>query len=121
MTTITSQEVNHLVAIRIKNWVHDEDIFYHDGNGTTQYLADYCNSIAHALDLANAHDIGLAPSKAGWTAYSVNDANVSAEDALPGKAICLCVLKMFDDSDSQKLESEPVVETPEVETPSENS
>lgn len=121
MTTLTSQEINHLVATKINGWVHDESIFYHDSDGVTCYLADYCNSIAHALDLAKAADVGLAPSPNGWAAYSMNDATVTSESDIPGKAICLCILRIFDGSESQELESEPVTETSVIETPVENS
>jgi hypothetical protein len=96
MTTLTTQEINHLVATKINGWIHDEGIFYHDSSGTTCYLADYCNSISHALDLAKTAEVGLAPSVNGWTAYSVADPNVNSEDTIPGTAICLCILQMFD-------------------------
>lgn len=110
MSTFTTEEVNHLIATKINGWVQDEGIFYHDSSGTTQYLADYCNSIAHSLDLAKAADVGLAPSQEGWTAYSVNDANVTAEDAIPGKAICLCILKIFDSPDPQESNVIPLTD-----------
>lgn len=111
MSTLTTQEVNHLVATKINGWVHDESIFYHDSSGTTCYLADYCNSIAHSLDLAKAADVGLAPSSGGWTAYSVNKPDVSSESDIPGKAICLCILKIFDSPLVQEPEPEVVADT----------
>jgi hypothetical protein len=53
---MTDQEINHLIATNINLWIHDEGIFYHDVNGNTCYLADYCHSIPHAINLAKAHD-----------------------------------------------------------------
>ena len=88
---MTNQEINHAIATEVNGWIHDEGIFYHDENGNTCYLADYCNSIAHALDLAYAHGIGLKPTS-GWTAYQVVNESVEANDALASKAICLCLL-----------------------------
>jgi hypothetical protein len=99
MSNLTTQEINHLIATKINGWTHDESIFYHDASGTTCYLADYCNSISHSLDLAKTANVGLAPSTSGWIAYSVDDPSVSSEDAIPGTAICLCILKMFDSPD----------------------
>lgn len=110
MSTFTAQEVNHLIATKINGWIHDESIFYHDSSGTTQYLADYCNSIAHALDLAKAADVGLSPTVDGWVAYSVSDSNVAAGDAIPGKAICLCILKIFDSPDPQESNVIPLTD-----------
>lgn len=98
---MTNQEINHAIATQVNDWIHDEGIFYHDSNGNTCYLADYCNSSPHALDLAKAHDIGLAPSETGWTAHSIADPEVNASDELPGKAICLCILSIPGFSSSQ--------------------
>lgn len=89
---MTNQEINHLIATNISRWIHDEGIFYHDASGNTCYLADYCNSISHALDLAKAHGIALKPTVDGWSAYKLHDETVAAQDALASKAICLCLL-----------------------------
>jgi hypothetical protein len=109
MTTLTIQEVNHLIATKINGWVHDESIFYHDASGVTCYLADYCNSIAHSLDLAKAAEVGLAPTTDGWLSYSVANPDVHESDVIPGKAICLCILKMFDDTQPQEPQPEAPV------------
>jgi hypothetical protein len=102
---MTEQEINHLIATSINGWIHDEGIFYHDENGNTCYLADYCNSIAHALDLAKAHSIGLIPTAAGWQAYQVATPAIQAEEAFASKAICVCLLA---DATEPPAESEPV-------------
>jgi hypothetical protein len=91
---MTNQEINHEIATKINGWIHDDGIFYHDADGNTCYLADYCNSVPHALDLAKPREVGLAPTPTSWTAYSIADSEVFAEDELPGKAICLCLLKI---------------------------
>ena len=90
---MTNQEINHAIATEINDWIHDEGIFYHDGNGKICYLADYCNSIPHALDLAYAHGIGLKPAGDNWNAYQVVNEPISGTDALASKAICLCLLE----------------------------
>lgn len=89
---MTEQEINHTIAIQVNGWIHDEGIFYHDVDGATCYLADYCNSIAHALDLAKAGNIGLRPSNDGWEAYHVTDPTSVSSDAVAARAICLCLL-----------------------------
>jgi hypothetical protein len=89
---MTDDQINHLIATQVNGWIHDEGIFYHDENGVTCYLADYCHSIAHALDLAKSKDIGLMPVEAGWQAYLVADALVMSVDTVAAKAICLCLL-----------------------------
>lgn len=94
MSNLTDTEINHRIATEINRWEHVESIFYTDHEGTTCYLADYCNSTSHALDLAHREEIGLAPTKYGWSAYNLNDSLESAEDNLLGRAICLCLLKM---------------------------
>ncbi|MBW4534151.1 MAG: hypothetical protein KME09_09450 [Pleurocapsa minor HA4230-MV1] len=68
---MTDQEINHLIATQVNGWIHDEGIFYHDASGFTCYLADYCNSIAHALDLAKANGVALKPTVEDWTAYKL--------------------------------------------------
>jgi hypothetical protein len=90
---MTDQEINHAIATQVNGWIHDEGIFYHDVNGVTCYLADYCHSIAHALDLAKAGNIGLNPVEAGWSAYLVSDTQVTTTDEVAAKAICLCLLQ----------------------------
>jgi hypothetical protein len=97
----TAQEINNAIATRINGWVHNTDIFYLDSSGNTQYLADYCNSVPHSLDLAKKYEVGLAPTSDGWLAYSVVDSDVKIENALPGTAISLCVLKIHDASQAQ--------------------
>jgi hypothetical protein len=98
---MTNQEINHEIATRINGWIHDEGIFYHDSGGNTCYLADYCNSVPHSLDLAKKYEVGLAPTFDGWLAYSVVDSDVKIENALPGIAISLCVIKIHDASQAQ--------------------
>lgn len=89
---MTDQEINHLIATQINGWIHDEGIFYHDVNGFTCYLADYCHSIAHALDLAKANNIALKPVADGWSAYKLSDETTIGTDNLASKAICLCLV-----------------------------
>jgi hypothetical protein len=91
---MTDQEINHLIATQVNGWIHDEGIFYHDASGFTCYLADYCNSISHAMDLAKANGIALKPTVDGWTAYKLSDETALAADALASKAICLCLTTM---------------------------
>jgi hypothetical protein len=105
MTTQTDNEINHLIATKINNWVHDEGVFYHNANGDMCCIADYCNSISHALDLAKAAEVALVPTTSGWLSYPIANSNINAEDIVPGKAICLCILKMFDDT--QAVEATP--------------
>lgn len=93
---MTEQEINHAIATQVNGWIHDESIFYHDVNGNTCYLADYCNSVPHALDLAKAGNVGIQPTETGWSAYAVANPELTATDELPGKAICLCLLAIVD-------------------------
>jgi hypothetical protein len=88
------QEINSAIATQINNWTHVEGIVYQDQDNNYCYLADYCHSIAHALDLAKAYLIGLAPTETGWQAYSIADANINGTDAVAAKSICLCLLTM---------------------------
>jgi hypothetical protein len=105
---MNDNEINHLIATKINGWVHYESVFYYDADGAFCCLADYCNSIAHALDLAKAAEVGLTPTKDGWLSYSVASPDVHEEDTVPGKAICLCILKMFDDTeDVETFEGSP--------------
>ena len=97
---MTNQEINHAIATEVNGWIHDEGIFYHDENGNTCYLADYCNSIPHSIDLAYTHGVGLKPVGDGWTAYQVASESVSGTDALASKAICLCLLADVTPSES---------------------
>lgn len=89
----TNQEINHAIATQVNGWTHLEGIYYQDKNGSICYLADYCNSIAHALDLAVASLIGLKPSPDGWQAYALADEEVVFTDPLASKAICLCLIE----------------------------
>jgi hypothetical protein len=89
---MTEQEINQIIATQINGWTHVEGIVYQDSNGNYCYMADYCNSIAHALDLAMAHQIGLMPSGTNWEAYSVSSPTVKNADSVAPKAICLCLL-----------------------------
>ncbi|NJK58736.1 MAG: hypothetical protein HC939_23530 [Pleurocapsa sp. SU_5_0] len=91
---MTEQEINHYIAVNINDWIHDEGIFYHDVNGFTCYLADYCNSIAHAMDLAKANEVALKPTSDGWLAYKLSDETKAGTDALPSKAICLSLVAL---------------------------
>lgn len=91
---MTEQEINHVIATQVNGWTHVESIIYQDSAGNYCYRADYCNSIAHALDLAKTHQIGLAPTETGWQAYSIADGNTKADDAVAAKSICLCLLSM---------------------------
>lgn len=84
-------EINHYIAVNINGWIHDEGIFYHDVNGFTCYLADYCNSIAHAMDLAKTNEVALKPTSDGWLAYKLSDETITGADVLSSKAICLCL------------------------------
>ncbi|MBW4536329.1 MAG: hypothetical protein KME09_20545 [Pleurocapsa minor HA4230-MV1] len=88
---MTDQEINHLIATQVNGWIHDEGIFYHDASGFTCYLADYCNSIPHAMDLAKANGVALKPTVDGWSAYKLADETVVGTDSLASKAICLCL------------------------------
>jgi hypothetical protein len=88
---MSDQEINHFIATQINGWIHDEGIFYHDANGSTCYLADYCNSIAHAIDLALVHGVALKPMNDRWTAYKMSDETVASSDLIASKAICLCL------------------------------
>ena len=92
---MTEQEINHFIATQINGWIHDEGIFYHDASGFTCYLADYCNSIPHAMDLAKTNNIALKPTVNGWSAYKLGDETILAEDTLASKAICLCLTAAF--------------------------
>lgn len=89
---MTDQEINHLIATQVNGWIHDEGVFYHDENGNTCYLADYCNSISHALDLAFYHQIGLEPISNGWRAYRLRNEEAVFDASLASKAICLCLI-----------------------------
>jgi hypothetical protein len=89
---MTEQEINHAIATQVRGWIHDEGIFYHDAAGFTCYLSDYCNSIAHALDLAKEQGVGLAPTPDGWQAYQLSNPEVLGNNAVAAKAICLCIL-----------------------------
>jgi hypothetical protein len=89
---MSDQEINHFIATQVNLWIHDEGIFYHDAAGFTCYLADYCHSLNHAMDLAKANNIALKPVAEGWSAYKLNNETAVALDALASKAICLCLL-----------------------------
>jgi hypothetical protein len=88
---MTDQEINQTIATRILGWTHVEGIVYLDSNDAYCYLADYCHSIAHALDLAKANEIALKPVAEGWSAYKLSDETTIATDSLASKAICLCL------------------------------
>jgi hypothetical protein len=55
-------------------------------------MADYCNSISHALDLAKVHLIALKPVEAGWEAAKMANPSVVGVDTVAAKSICLCLL-----------------------------
>jgi hypothetical protein len=89
---MTEAEINHAIATQINGWTHVEGIVYQDSDGNYCYMADYCNSIAHALDLAKANLISLKPVQAGWEASKMSNPSVSATDTVAAKSICLCLL-----------------------------
>jgi hypothetical protein len=89
---MTEQEINQAIATQINGWTHVDGIAYQDKDGNYCYMADYCNSIAYALDLAKVYQIGLAPIETGWQAYSVTDSKINAQDTVAAKSICLCLL-----------------------------
>ena len=89
---MTELEINQTIATQVNGWTHEEGIVYKDSNGNYCYMADYCHSIAHALDLAKTYQIGLMPSGDDWQAYSTVDAEVNKSDAIAAKSICLCLL-----------------------------
>jgi hypothetical protein len=92
LTKMTDLEINQKIATNIKRWTPIEDGWYDDGSGFYNPLPDYCNSIAHALDLAKVHGIGLKPVEAGWEEYNVANPTSYSTDAVAAKAICLCLL-----------------------------
>jgi hypothetical protein len=98
---MNDQQINHAIATQVNGWIHDEGIFYHDSSGFTCYLADYCNSIAHAMDLAKAGNVGIVPHPDGWSAYIVDSAEINATDTLASRAICLCLLASLNQSAAQ--------------------
>lgn len=89
---MTEFEINQVICTQINGWQHVDGIIYQDSSGSYCYAADYCNSIAHALDLAKAYQIGLMPAGDNWQAYSTVDAEINKSDAVAAKAICLCLL-----------------------------
>jgi hypothetical protein len=93
---MTDQEINQAIATQINGWTHVEGIVYQDSQGSYCYMADYCHSIAHALDLAASHQIGLMPYETGWQAYSVADAETNGSNTVAAKAICLCLLALHE-------------------------
>jgi hypothetical protein len=97
---MTEQEINHYIAVNISGWIHEEGIFYHDASGFTCYLADYCNSIAHTLDLAFANQVALKPFSDGWQAYRLSDEGTVFTDSLASKAICLCLVASAESTES---------------------
>lgn len=92
----TNQEINHQIATQVNGWTHLESIYYQDESGAICYLADYCNSIPHAMDLAFAYGIALKPSIEGWQAYKLDNEQVIATDALASMAICMCLTSTLD-------------------------
>jgi hypothetical protein len=89
---MTEAEINHTIATQINGWQYVEGIIYQDSDGNYCYMADYCNSIAHALDLAKAYLIALKPVEAGWEASKMSNPSVVGVDAVAAKSICLCLL-----------------------------
>lgn len=89
---MTKQEINQAIATQVNGWTHVDGIVYQDKDSNYCYMADYCHSIAHALDLAALHQIGLMPYETGWQAYSVADSEINKSDTVAAKAICLCLL-----------------------------
>jgi hypothetical protein len=89
---MTELEINTAITTQINGWTHVDGIVYQDSQGNYCYMADYCNSIAHALDLAQSNQIGLMPYDGGWQAYSVADSEINKSNTVAAKAICLCLL-----------------------------
>jgi hypothetical protein len=90
---LTDQEINHQIATQVNGWTHLESIYYQNGEGSICYLADYCNSLPHAMDLAFTNDIALKPTPDGWQAYKLHGDLVTSDDPLASKAICLCLIE----------------------------
>lgn len=93
---MNDQQINHAIATQVNGWIHDDGIFYHDAAGFTCYLADYCNSLPHAMDLAKAGNIGVVPHSNGWSAYVADKAEINTTDTQAARAICLCLLANLD-------------------------
>jgi hypothetical protein len=89
---MTEAEINHTIATQINGWQYVEGIIYQDSDGNYCYMADYCNSISHALDLAKVHLIALKPVEAGWEAAKMANPSVVGVDTVAAKSICLCLL-----------------------------
>lgn len=108
---MTDQELNHLIATKILGWTQSEGIVYLDTNDAYCYLADHCNSIPHALDLAKAHGIGLKPVDDGWMAWQLSEDSVSTVDSIASKAIVLCLLHEELTPEAKSI-TEELTETP---------
>jgi hypothetical protein len=93
---MTEQEINQAIATQVNGWTHVDGIVYQDKDSNYCYMADYCHSIAHALDLAALHQIGLMPVEAGWSAYSITTPETNQSDAVAAKSICLCLLTILE-------------------------
>jgi hypothetical protein len=89
---MTDLEINQAIATQVLKWTPVEGIVYQNSEGAYCYLADYCNSVSHALDLAKSFDIGLAPVSEGWQATQITNSQKVGVDLIAGKAICLCLL-----------------------------
>jgi hypothetical protein len=88
-----TQTLNHRIATEVFGWTHLESIVYQDKNEQFCYLADYCNSLPHACDLAMAMAIGIIPLEDGvWQAYQLTDTKIMAKDKNLATAIVMAVL-----------------------------
>jgi hypothetical protein len=92
-----SQELNQRIATEILNWDHVESIVYQDKSGNFCYLADYCNSLPHACDLAMSQGIGMVPMDDGlWQAYQLKDNKIRVKDSNLATAIIRAILGEVD-------------------------
>jgi hypothetical protein len=118
---MNDQEINNLITTQILGWTHLEGNVYQNTEGAYVYAADYCNSVAHALDLAQANGIGLASVGTEWQATQVANSLMTSSDSVAAKAICLCLLAVKEIPVTQPEEIEEVEIVESIETPIEGS
>lgn len=92
---MTNQEINHQIAVSVKGWKHIEDIWYDDGSGFWNPLPDYCNSSAHAIDLAQVSNICIKPVAEGWQTAFVDNPDIAVIDPVFATAIAKTALAIF--------------------------
>jgi hypothetical protein len=97
---MTTQEISHLIATAVRGWTQQEGVVYTDAEGNTQYITNYCDSVPHALDLAQEQNIALLPVDGQWKAFKLANGeaieavmDTETVDSNAGKAICLSILK----------------------------